>query len=103
MALQDVFIANLKKYRKQKKLTHEKLAEICDSDPRYISQIETGRRFPSIKFIEKIAAALHIAPYVLFFDELNSREDIQTRKQERAAMLIKRVSQEIQTALNEFD
>jgi transcriptional regulator with XRE-family HTH domain len=103
MALQDVFIANLKKYRKQKRLTHEKLAEICDSDPRYISQIETGRRFPSITFIEKIAAALHIAPYLLFFGEFDSREDLQARKQEMAATLIKRVSREIQTTLDEFD
>jgi transcriptional regulator with XRE-family HTH domain len=102
MALQDVFIANMKKYRKQEKLTHEKLAEFCDSDPHYISQIETGRRFPSVSFIEKIAAALHIAPYLLFFDENAPQEDIQTRKQTVAALLISRVSREIQTTFDDL-
>ncbi|MDR2479591.1 MAG: helix-turn-helix transcriptional regulator [Treponema sp.] len=68
MPLQDVFIANVRKFRKQKKLTQEKLAELCDSDPHYIGQIENGRRFPSIQFIEKIAAALEQPPYLLFLD-----------------------------------
>jgi transcriptional regulator with XRE-family HTH domain len=102
MVLQDIFIANMKKYRKKEKLTHEKLAEFCDSDPRYISQIETGRRFPSVTFIERIAAALHIAPYLLFFDENDPQDGSQIRKQKMAAALISRVSREIQTTFDDL-
>ena len=71
MGLQQVFMVNLKKYRKQLGYTQEKLAELCNTDPCYIRQIEIGRRFPSIQYIERIAAALNIAPYRLFFEETN--------------------------------
>ena len=69
MEIQVVLAENMKKYRKQAKITQEKLAELCNTDYRYIGQIETGRRYPSLEFIGKIAAALNIAPYLLFYDE----------------------------------
>jgi transcriptional regulator with XRE-family HTH domain len=68
MGLQQVFMANMKKYRKQAGLTQEKLADFCNTDPCYIRQIEGGRRFPSLTYIERIASALSIAPYRLFYD-----------------------------------
>ena len=69
MGIQAVFAENMKKYRKRAKLTQEKLAEIIGTDYRYIGQIETGARCPSLDFAEKIASALNIAPYCLFYDE----------------------------------
>ena len=66
MALQQTFISNLKRIRKEKHITQEKLAELCDTDTCYIGQIETMRRFPSIHFIEKIAAALQVEADELF-------------------------------------
>ena len=66
MALQQTFISNLKRIRKEKHITQEKLAELCDTDTCYIGQIETRRRFPSIHFIEKIAAALQVEADELF-------------------------------------
>ena len=69
MGLQDIFMANVKQCRKQSGLTQEKLAELCNTDPGYIRQIESGRRFPSVSYIEKIAAALNIMPYILFYEE----------------------------------
>jgi transcriptional regulator with XRE-family HTH domain len=68
MSLQHILMGNLKKYRKQVGFTQEKLAELCETDPCYITQMETGRRCPSIAFLEKIAAALNIAPFWLFYD-----------------------------------
>jgi transcriptional regulator with XRE-family HTH domain len=68
MILQQVFMGNMKKYRKQAGFTQEKLAELCETDPCYIGQLETGRRCPSFALIEKIAAALNIAPHLLFYD-----------------------------------
>jgi transcriptional regulator with XRE-family HTH domain len=69
MALQEIFRINMKKHRKLAGFTQEKLAELCETDASYIRQIELGRRFPSVSYIEKIAAALNIAPYLLFYDE----------------------------------
>lgn len=58
------------------------LAARCNTDVSYIGQIETGKRFPSIKLIEKIAEALDVEPYRLFkdesgieYDEMDENED----------------------------
>jgi transcriptional regulator with XRE-family HTH domain len=95
MKIQAVFAGNMKKYRKLAKITQEKLAELCDTDHRYIGQIETGRRCPSLEFIEKIAIALNIAPYLLFYDETDI-EGVAARhreqKQKIKTMLIENVS-----------
>ena len=75
MALRQVFMANVRNRRKQMGLTQEKLAELCDTDPCYIRQIEIGRRFPSLEYIERIAKALNTAPYLLFYEETNPEND----------------------------
>jgi len=45
------------------------LAELCDSSTGYIGEIESGKRFPSVKMIERIAGALKIESYFLFKNE----------------------------------
>ena len=69
MALKEIFVQNLKKFRKIQKISQAKLAALCDTDLSYIGQIEMGKRFPSIKLIEKIAAVLDIEAYRLFMDD----------------------------------
>ena len=56
----------VKEFRKQQKLTQEKLAVIIGVDNGYISKLEVGQNFPSISTLEKIAAALNIELYELF-------------------------------------
>jgi len=97
MEIQAVFAGNMKKYRKLAKITQEKLAELCNTDYRYIGQIETGRRYPSLEFIGKIAAALNIAPYLLFYDETGTdKEGLAAlqgeQKQKIKTMLIENVT-----------
>jgi len=46
-----------------------KLAELCNTAPSYIGEIEIGRRFPSLKLIEKIGKVLNVEPYRFFIDE----------------------------------
>ena len=75
MDLQDVFISNLKTIRKERLITQEKLAELCNTDTAYIGQIETRKRFPSISLIEKIAAALNVEPYRLFKNNSTSKNE----------------------------
>lgn len=57
---------NIKKYRLQKGLTQEKLAELCDISPDYISEIERGKKTPSIKRLIIIADILKIETYKFF-------------------------------------
>ena len=97
MEIMTVFADNMKKYRKQAKLTQEKLAELCDTDHRYIGQIENGRRCPSLEYVERIALALNIAPYRLFYNENDTENEgfkalYKEQKQKIKTMLIDNVT-----------
>ena len=72
MTLKQVFIQNLKEFRKKEGLSQMKLAEYCDTATSYIGDIEIGRRFPSIEMIEKIAGVLRIEPYRFFKNKTES-------------------------------
>jgi len=74
MTLQQIFITNLKKKRKEYGISQMKLSEMCDTTSNYIGQIEMGRRIPSFDKIEKIAAALGIASYELFVHSIESKK-----------------------------
>ena len=63
---QEDFVENLKFYRKQKGISQEKLAELCDCATATIGCIEIYRQLPSFDMITKIAAALKIHPADLF-------------------------------------
>ena len=69
MGLKQTFILNLRKLRNSTGFSQMKLAELCDTSPNYIAEIEIGRRFPSLKLIEKIGKALNVEPYRFFIDE----------------------------------
>ena len=97
MALQQIFMANMRRSRKQAGLTQERLAELCNTDPCYIRQIEGGRRFPSLTYIERIATALNIAPYRLFYDEAETENESvmglhREQKQKIKTLLIENVT-----------
>jgi transcriptional regulator with XRE-family HTH domain len=71
MTLQQIFIGNLKKFRKERKISQMTLAELCDTSGNYIGEIEMGRRIPSFEKIEKIASALRINACELFMQEIS--------------------------------
>jgi len=102
MRLKDVFVKNLRQYRKEKNISQMALAELCGTSTSYIGQIEIGNRFPSIDMIEKIANALQIRPDLLFFTESDngSRGKTPSIKKDRMTdtakeELIKRLSDAI--------
>jgi len=69
LTVQDLFITNLKAYRKLRGISQMQLAELCSSSTGYIGEIESGKRFPSVSMIERIAAALEIESWHLFKNE----------------------------------
>lgn len=92
MSLQENFINNLRQIRKNKKMTQEKLAELCQTETSYIGQIEIGKRFPSINLIEKIAVALNVPAYVLFKENKSNvltQEEIETLGEKTSDFVIK--------------
>ncbi|MDR0539382.1 MAG: helix-turn-helix domain-containing protein [Spirochaetaceae bacterium] len=68
MYLEHLVIENIKRIRKEKGITQERLAEACETSTSYIGLMETFQNIPKLSTIEKIAAALGIHPAALFFD-----------------------------------
>jgi transcriptional regulator with XRE-family HTH domain len=69
LTIQDIFITNLKAYRKLNNISQMQLAELCKSSTGYIGEIESGKRFPSVNMIERIAGALKLESWHLFKNE----------------------------------
>jgi transcriptional regulator with XRE-family HTH domain len=69
LTIQELFIYNLKAYRKLRGISQTRLAELCDSSTGYIGEIECGKCFPSVNMIERIAGALEIESWNLFKNE----------------------------------
>lgn len=64
--LKDLLVFNIKYYRYKNNLSQEKLAEMCNLSPRYLTNIERGLYCPTILKIETLAKALKIEAYMLF-------------------------------------
>jgi transcriptional regulator with XRE-family HTH domain len=73
MDLDRLFILNMKKWRKNRGLSQKTLAERCEAAHTYIRQMESGSRKPSFAFIGKLAEALDIEAYQLFYDETGAQ------------------------------
>jgi transcriptional regulator with XRE-family HTH domain len=69
MDLKQIYIQNLRKFRSERGFSQMQLAEMCDTATNYIGEIEIGRRFPSLKLIEKIGQALKVEPYQFFVED----------------------------------
>lgn len=62
------FGQKIRYYRKKKKLSQEKLAELANLHRTYIGQIETGKRNIALKNIIKLAKALGVSTKDLMQD-----------------------------------
>lgn len=72
-----LFSKKLRTLRKKRKLTMEKLAELCDLTPNHIAKLEAAKSNPSFLSISKIAKALNVELKELFnFDELKDENFI---------------------------
>ncbi len=78
--IRERFAKNLRKIRKSRNLTQEKLAELAGVDFRYISFLENAKSFPSGDLIEKLAAALNIDCSDFFkFEDNFSRNELENK------------------------
>ena len=97
MSLREVFINNLKFYRKQKGLTQNELTLAIDKSYNYINSVEQGKMMPSFDVIEKICRILNIKPAQLF-DENASPENVKTFSKDE---YIERISSQLFNRLKE--
>ncbi|MDD2337377.1 MAG: helix-turn-helix transcriptional regulator [Geobacteraceae bacterium] len=66
--------ARIREIRKARGLTQEQLAEMIDVEQKHVSRIESGKNYPSIDLLEKMAAALKV-PLMGFFDFMHLQDD----------------------------
>jgi len=66
--------ARIREIRKARGLTQEQLAEMIDVEQKHVSRIESGKSYPTIDRLEKMAAALNV-PLMSFFDFLHLEDD----------------------------
>ncbi len=57
---------NIAKYRKQKNLSQNQLAELVDVSREHIAKVETARRNMSMDLLFNISSALNIPEYKFF-------------------------------------
>jgi transcriptional regulator with XRE-family HTH domain len=62
MDLRDVFAANLRRLRNAKGLSQDDLAYEAEVSRSYLSQIEKGAFYSSLKIIGRLAEALDVEP-----------------------------------------
>ncbi|MFD3158864.1 helix-turn-helix domain-containing protein (plasmid) [Haloimpatiens sp. FM7330] len=60
------FGINVRKYRKKRGYSQEKLAELSGLHRTYISDVERGERSIALENIQKLSIALEIETYKLF-------------------------------------
>ena len=100
MTFQELFITNLKDFRKSRKISQAKLAEICESSQAYIAEIEVGKKFPSPEMIEKIASALEIESYCLF--QNNAAMDIRILTPLQRQEIIRKINEAASKIINNY-
>ncbi len=72
--LRQVFRDNVKFYRKQLKLSQEKLAELSDLSVNYVGDIERLDKKVTIDTIEKLAKGLNVDPSLLLVNRVNRKK-----------------------------
>ena len=102
--LRDIFIRNLKFYRKKSGLSQEKLSYAINMSMNYINQLENKNSFPPPEIIDKISEVLKIQPAKLF-DETQSPSNIIANDRtafvnELAANIQERLKSDIQKAVS---
>ena len=67
---------NIRKYRKEKKLSQEQLAEIIHVSQNYVGNMERGEKIPSLETLVAIADALGVSSDVLLHDVVENGYDV---------------------------
>lgn len=65
MDIRETFASNLRHLRHAKGLSQDDLAYEAEISRSYLSQLEKGRFYASLKIIEKISTVLNVAPVEL--------------------------------------
>ncbi|MDR1932429.1 MAG: helix-turn-helix domain-containing protein [Spirochaetales bacterium] len=65
---QELFVRNVRFFRKKKGFSQLKFSELINISPNYLNAVENGKNFPSPEVIQCISDILGIMPYQLFME-----------------------------------
>jgi transcriptional regulator with XRE-family HTH domain len=97
--LRKLLASNMKIYRNRLGLSQSKLADKVNTASNYIALIETGKKFPSTRMLERIAEALNVDTTALFSLELVHAETKQRVKEK----ILTDIGDILSRRLNELD
>jgi transcriptional regulator with XRE-family HTH domain len=101
MYLERLVIDNIKRIRKEKGISQEKLAEACNTATSYIGLMEIYKNVPKLSTIERIANALGIDPLEFYKDKnkfpLEQELEIQKKKQSILSLIEKELDKILHT------
>ena len=83
MYLERLVIDNIKRIRREKGITQEKLAEACNTATSYIGLMETYKNSPKLSTIERIAKALDVDPLEFFKDRDKTPQELEAEFQKK--------------------
>lgn len=89
---QEILINNIKTLRKNRSWSQLRLSVESYVSPGMIGEIETGKKYPSLETLDKIASAFGIQTYKLIYDFENAEEENRTRE-ENKQKIIKMISE----------
>jgi transcriptional regulator with XRE-family HTH domain len=90
MYLERLVIDNIKRIRKKKGISQEKLAEACNTATSYIGLMEIYKNVPKLSTIERIANALDVDPLVLFQDinKISQEQEFEIQNKKKKILLL---------------
>ena len=74
--MERLVIDNIKRIRKEKGISQEKLAEACNTATSYIGLMEIYKNVPKLSTIERIAKALNVSVEFLLFGDATNNDDV---------------------------
>ena len=101
MYLDRLVIDNIKRIRKEKGISQEKLAEACNTATSYIGLMEIYRNVPKLSTIERIAEALSVDPLIFFIDTNKLPIEQETGIQEKKRKILAVLDKEIDAILHD--
>jgi len=100
MYLDRLVIDNIRRIRKEKGISQEKLAEACNTATSYIGLMEIYKNVPKLSTIERIAEAMGVDPLVLFMDAAKLPTEQETALQEKKRRILAILDKELDIILH---
>lgn len=105
MDLEHTVIDNIRRIRKEKGISQEKLAEICGTSASYIGLMEIYKNIPKLSTIERIAEALNVDPVCLFMTDSPGTQTAAVSEKAKTRLkkqLMKDLEQKLDEALKQL-